>query len=321
MAEATGQGPGGSGISRRRLLGGVGAATLGGVAGAGVATWLEGDPSVTTAEGPSTVFVLDTGPDADPDAFRDWRDLVGAIQDAPPGDKCIEVRHDAVVPAGEWDLDGAGFRGNQAQGVGLAPHGHPVVLRFADGARLRNAGRLLAVAGIVLCSDSSDAIITIDDERSHYFADDAWVTSTTAPFFTVTAPAGTLVLLSFRTGSGLVHASTAGIGEAEVESVDHRGDATLVVAMASGNNIFDDDTVAGTSVVIAAISPAAGIRQPDLPRTGFRHRGTTTVTPLLFSAAANVAYTPADAGHWVGAPADVGAALDELAERLDALGG
>lgn len=107
------------------------------------------------------------------------------------------MRRDAVVPPGEWDLDGAGFRGNQAQGVGLAPHGHPV----------------------------------------------------------------------------------------------------------------------------AAISPAAGIRQPDLPRTGFRHRRAATVTPLLFSAAVNVAYTPAAAGHWVGSPGDVGAALDELAERLDALGG
>lgn len=311
----------GRGLSRREVLGGLGIAAAGGLVGATVTTWVDGDPSVVGSPAPSSTFVLDRGPEADADAFGDWAELIDALHAAPPGDKWIEVRSDVVVPAGSWDLDGAGFRGDRAQGVGLGPHGNPVVVRFADGAVLDNAGRLLAQSDIVLCSDSSTPVITIDDERSYYLADDAWVTSTVSPFFVVNAPSGTLVLLSFRTGSGLVHAVTADIGDERVASVEHRGDATLVVAMASGNNIFDDDTIVGTSVVVAAMSPAAGIRQPDLPRTGFRHRGTATVTPLVFSAAINVAYTPADAGHWSGRPGDVGAALDELAARIDALGG
>lgn len=320
-SEADGEVAEGRGLSRRHVLGGLGIAAAGGLVGAGVTTWVEGDPSVVASPAPSSTFVFDPGPGADADAFARWADLVDAVHAAPPGDKWIEVRQNLVVPSGSWDLDGAGFRGDRARGVGLGPHGNPVVVRFAEGARLENAGRLLAQGDIVLCSDSAAPVIAIDDERSYYLADDAWVTSTVSPFFVVRAPAGTLVLLSFRTGSGLVHASTADLGEERVASVDHRGDATLVVAMASGNNIFDDDTVVGTSVVIAAMSPAAGIRQPDLPRTGFRHRGTATVTPLVFSAAVNVAYTPTDAGRWSGPPGNVGEALDELAARLDALEG
>ena len=321
MAEATGEGRAGEGrrVDRRALLAGLGGATVGGLAGAGVSAWLDDDPSATASDGPTTTFVLDPGADADPGSFRDWEPLVAALGSAPPGDKWIEVRRDALVPPGDWDLAGAGFRGDRANGVGLAPNGTPVVLRFADGARLEDAGRLLAQGDIVLCSDSAEPVIGIDDERSHYFADDAWVTSTAGPFFEVTAPAGTLVLLSFRTGSGLVHASTAGVGDADVPSLRHRGQATLIVAMASGNNIFDDDTVEGTSVVIAAISPAAGVRQADLPRSGFRHAGTDTVMELVFSTAVNVSYRPGQPAHWTSGPTDVAAALDELAARLDAL--
>ena len=320
--DAAVHGGGASALTRRSVLRGLGVAVAGGAVGATAATLVD-DAEAPGGSGPgAATFVWDPGEGADPDAYGTWESVVDALHAAPPGDKWIEVRRDVVVPRGTWDLDGAGFRGDGANGVGLAPYGNPVLVRFADGARLERAGRLLALNDIVLCSDSSEPVVVIDDERSHYFADDAWVTSTVSPFFEVTAPAGTLVLFSFRTGSGLVHASTAGIDRIDridLESIEHRGGATLIVAMASGNNIFDDDTVRGTSVVIAGISAAAGIRQPDLPRTGFRHRRTASVTPLLFSVAENVAYRPGSPDHWPQAPTDVAGALDALAARLDAL--
>jgi hypothetical protein len=91
--------------------------------------------------------------------------------------------------------------------------------------------------------------------------------------------------------------------------------------MASGNNIFDDDTITGNGVVIAAISPAAGIRYPATPRTGFVHRGVTEVTPLLFSTAENVEVKPARREDWPERPTDVAHALDLLAARVAALEG
>jgi hypothetical protein len=71
-----------------------------------------------------------------------------------------------------------------------------VFLTFADGARLANASRHLARDGIVLWSDASAPVITVDDERSYYFEDDAWVVSTDAAFFEVTTGSGILVLFS-----------------------------------------------------------------------------------------------------------------------------
>jgi hypothetical protein len=89
--------------------------------------------------------------------------------------------------------------------------------------------------------------------------------------------------------------------------------------MASGNNIFDDDTVRGNGVVIAAISAAAGIRDPMTPRAGFDHRDCRPVTTLLFSAAENVEVHPGRPADWPDAPRDVGHALDLLAERVHRL--
>ncbi|MBL8774581.1 MAG: hypothetical protein JNK12_01565 [Acidimicrobiales bacterium] len=305
-------------LTRRSLLRGLGLATAGGVLGAAAVGRFD-DGTSEGAAAAARAFVWDPGEGADEGALSSWEEVVDAVRAAPPGDKWIEVRQDVEVPSGSWDIDGAGFRGDRANGVGLAPHGNPVIVRFADGARLEHPGRLLAINDVVLCSESSEPVVVIDQEQSHYFADDAWVTSTDHPFFEVTAPAGTLVLFSFRTGSGLVHAATAGIGSTRVESIDHQGEAALIVAMASGNNIFDDDTVRGTSVVIAGISSAAGIRQPELPRTGFRHRGADSASAVVFSVAENVGYRPANPADWPEAPTDVAEALDLLAARVAAL--
>lgn len=305
-------------LPRRSVLKGLGvvaaSASAGAVAGAVVA---EG----ASADDEPLDFVFDPGGGGGEGGFVEWDALVHALGNAPPGDKWVAVVDGAIVPPGTWDIQGAGFRGQGASGVGLPPNGTPTVVRFADGARLVNASRHLARDGIVLRSESSEPVITVDDERSYYFEDDAWVVSTDAAFFEVTTTGGTLVLFSFRTGSGLVHASTAEQEGPDRASIDHTGSATLIVAMASGNNIFDDDTVDGNAVVIAAISSAAGIREPSRPRSGFRHRGATSVTQLLFSAAENVHVEPARPEHWPDAPTDVAAALDLLAARISALEG
>lgn len=264
-------------------------------------------------------YVYGTVSDPAEGRFTDWEDLIRALAGAPPGDKWIAVDANGEVPAGRWDVNSAGFRGRQSARVGLPPNGNPMVLTFAEGARIDNASRHFARDGILLWSESSTPVVTVDDERSYYFEDDAWVTSTRAAFFEVTAPAGTLVLFSFRTGSGLVRASTTQRPGRDRESIDHTGSATLIVAMASGNNIFDDDTVKGNGVVIAGISSAAGMREPDLPRGGFSHRRSASVTPLLFSAAENIGLRPARPADWHLPPADVGGALDELAARIAAL--
>ena len=304
------------GWSRRSVLRGLGvvgaSAATGAVAGARAGADTGSDPPIDYAYG---------GEDDGEGRFDDWGELVAALGEAPPGDKWVAVDGDATVPAGTWDLNGAGFRGREDAGVGLPPNGHPVVLRFADGARLVNPSRRFARDGIVLLSASRSPVVTIDDERSYYFEDDAWVASTAGAFFEVTADAGTLVLFSFRTGSGLVHAGTAGETGPARPSIHHRGSATVIVALATGNHIFDDDTISGNGVVVAAISSAAGIREPGAPRGGFRHRDAASVTPLLFSTAENVAVTPSRPQDWPEAPTDLARAVDLLAARVAALEG
>lgn len=310
-------------LSRRRALTGLGVLAASATSGAVAATWVDGERAGDEGTGGGDLLEYVYGEVSDPaeGRFDDWEALTRALAEAPPGDKWIAVESDRSVPAGRWDLHGAGFRGDEAARVGLPPHGNPVILTFEDGARLDNASRHFARDGIVLWSDSSSPVVTVDDERSYYFADDSWVVSTDAAFFEVTTTGGTLVLFSFRTGSGLVRASTTGLPGRDRESIDHTGSATLIVAMASGNNIFDDDTVKGSGVVIAAMSPAAGIREPDQPRGGFAHRGAADVRTLLFSSAENVAYRPANPGDWPRPPSDVAGALDQLAARLAALEG
>lgn len=306
-------------VSRRSALKGLGVVAASAATGAAVASWVDGGGRDQDDDLLEYVY----GDVAEPaeGRFTDWEDLLRALGEAPPGDKWIAVETNGTVPAGRWDLNGAGFRGRGADRVGLQPNGHPIVLTFADGARLDNVSRHFARDGILLWSDSSAPVVIVDDERSYYFEDDAWVASTNAAFFEVTATDGTLVLFSFRTGSGLVLASTTERPGRDRESIDHTGSGTVIVAMASGNNIFDDDTVKGNGVVIAAIAPAAGIRHPDEPRGGFTHRRSTSVTPLLFSSAENLAYRPSRPADWDPAPADVAGALDQLAARLAALEG
>ncbi len=309
-------------LSRRQALTGLGVVAASATTGALTAALIDDGGGQDVAAAVDLLeYVYGETSDPAEGRFNDWEELIRAVAEAPPGDKWVAVETDRAVPRGRWDLNGAGFRGDEAERVGLPPHGNPVIVTFEDGARLENASRHFARDGIVLWSESSRPVVTVDDERSYYFADDAWVVSTDAAFFEVTATASTLVLFSFRTGSGLVRASTTGLPGRDRESIDHTGAATLIIAMASGNNIFDDDTVKGNGVVIAAMSPAAGIREPDQPRGGFSHRNASNVTTLLFSTAENVAYQPANPADWPQVPGDVASALDRLASRLTALEG
>ena len=301
--------------SRRVVLRQVGNLGVAAAAGAIAATLVDDSPP-SASENHRLTFVYGGGGRGH---YDDWATLVGDLADAPPGDKWIEVGADAVVPAGTWDLRGAGFRGRRATGVGPPPWGNPVILRFADGAVVQNASRHLGRDGIVLWSDSAASVIVVDDERSYYFEDDTWVVSTDAAFFEVTAEGDIPVLFSFRTASGLLHEATTELGDSRQPSIEHTGSAMLLVAMASGNNLFDDDTIAGNDVYIAVFASAAGMRDGLGTRAGFSHRAAASVTPLLFSTAENIRVDPAQPRDWPEQPTDVGHALDLLAARVASL--
>lgn len=186
----------------------------------------------------------------------DWAALVDQLR---PGMSIEVIGTDAEVPAGEWDLNGAGFVGEGVLGIG--PNGNST-LTFQEGASIINPARRLASQCVELVSASSAPVyVAPATVTSIYLDDDALLSSLDAPFILV--PNGASLLCSVSTGSGFL------TGE-NVLRVDTGGFTYVVYAY--GNTSMADDTIsADGTVIILIVSPAGPVPNPFGPAQGLSH--------------------------------------------------
>jgi hypothetical protein len=278
------------------------------------------------------VFVYDTTQAADANRYDDWATLIAAVGDV-HGPKIIQIDGQETVPAGAWDLNGAGFRGNGVGHGAFGVSGTGAQLTFEDGATITNPSSDFASDGIQLVSASDDHVLEITEAATLIFSRNSYVMSVKldgltdpAPFIRVGHSSGTVQLVN-EYDSGWT-TSFPVLPPAFTQNapifLDHQAfvftefrDRAGVIGASDASILGDTILTTGNGVAVRYIETLL-IDGPDgslisAASQPLLDAGAGYALVALSSNSYLASYTPFDPSQWTTAPTNTAQALDMIA--------